>query len=56
MELKKKVSDGGAFSVRLSPGELKILDQLRRKEEAPPSRGGMIRKLIEQAAIVETKK
>ena len=46
----------GAFSVRLTPEELKDLDDLRRAEPSPPSRGGMIKKLIARAKAAAKEK
>jgi hypothetical protein len=52
---KTDKEEGRAFSVRLTSIELKILDDLRRKEPAPPSRGKMIKLLIERAAAAKEK-
>jgi hypothetical protein len=50
------VDKTGKFAFRVAPETLKALDVLRKDEEDLPSRGEMIRRLIDRAAAAKAAK
>jgi hypothetical protein len=49
-------SKKGQFTFRITPETLKALDDLRRAEPDLPSRGEMLRRLVERAKAAQAKK
>jgi hypothetical protein len=49
-------SKKGQFTFRVTPETLKALDDLRRAEPDLPSRGEMLRRLVERAKAAQAKK